>query len=188
MALLSERDRREVQAQLKALTGPVGLVNFTQELACQYCRETEQLLHELKDLSDKISLEVNNFQLHVEASEFPHLAQRYQVRAVPRSIVNETAAIEGALPEISFLEAAVQPARTHDGFGTHLHLNVPPATPTADQDHRAAASCAVGRAEFMEGCTSDRGFILFEAQALLPYPCNSSHLPAGPVCRVIQRR
>jgi predicted DsbA family dithiol-disulfide isomerase len=41
----------------------------------------------------------------VEASEFPHLAQRYQVRAVPRTIVNETAAIEGALPEVAFLEA-----------------------------------------------------------------------------------
>ena len=41
----------------------------------------------------------------VEASEFPHLAHRYQVRAVPRTIVNETAAIEGALPEDDFLEA-----------------------------------------------------------------------------------
>lgn len=41
----------------------------------------------------------------VEATEFPHLAQRYQVRAVPRTIVNETEAIEGALPETQFLEA-----------------------------------------------------------------------------------
>ncbi len=63
MALLNERDRREIQAQLAALTGPVKLVNFTQELACQFCRETEQLLREVKDLSDRISLEVYNFQL-----------------------------------------------------------------------------------------------------------------------------
>jgi predicted DsbA family dithiol-disulfide isomerase len=41
----------------------------------------------------------------VEVTEFPHLAQRYQVRAVPRTIVNETGVIEGALPETRFLEA-----------------------------------------------------------------------------------
>jgi predicted DsbA family dithiol-disulfide isomerase len=43
----------------------------------------------------------------VEVTEFPHLAQRYQVRAVPRTIVNETAAIEGALPEAQFVEAVI---------------------------------------------------------------------------------
>ena len=66
MPLLSERDQREVQARLQALTGPVTLVKFTQELACRYCRETEQLLRELKDLSDNISLEGYNFQLDEE--------------------------------------------------------------------------------------------------------------------------
>ena len=43
----------------------------------------------------------------VEVTEFPHLAQRYQVRAVPRTIVNETAVIEGALPETQFVEAVI---------------------------------------------------------------------------------
>jgi predicted DsbA family dithiol-disulfide isomerase len=43
----------------------------------------------------------------VEASEFPHLAQRYQVRAVPRIIVNETGVIEGAVPEEMFLDAVL---------------------------------------------------------------------------------
>jgi predicted DsbA family dithiol-disulfide isomerase len=47
----------------------------------------------------------------VEATEFPHLAQRYQVRAVPRTIVNETGVIEGALPEGRFLEAVLTAAR-----------------------------------------------------------------------------
>ena len=63
MALLSDRDERDVRAQLAGLGGPVTLVNFTQELACQYCRETEQLLKEVSALSDKIRLEVYNFQL-----------------------------------------------------------------------------------------------------------------------------
>jgi len=47
----------------------------------------------------------------VEATEFPHLAQRYQVRTVPRTIVNETGAVEGGLPEPQFLEAVLAAAR-----------------------------------------------------------------------------
>jgi len=81
VALLNEGDRREVQAQLKVLTGPVKLVNFTQELACQYCRETEQLLREVKDLSDKISLEVYNFQLDKEK------VAEYRVDKIPATVV-----------------------------------------------------------------------------------------------------
>ena len=47
----------------------------------------------------------------VEVTEFPHLAQRYQVRTVPRTVVNETASIEGALPESEFVRAVVAAAR-----------------------------------------------------------------------------
>jgi len=81
MALLNEQDRREIQAQLKVLTGPVKLVNFTQELACQYCRETELLLREVQDLSDKISLQVYNFQLDKEK------VAQYRVDKIPATVV-----------------------------------------------------------------------------------------------------
>jgi glutaredoxin-like protein len=81
MPIINERDRREVQAQLKVLRGPVKLVNFTQELACQYCRETEQLLGEVKELSDKISLEVYNFQLDTEK------VAQYRVDKIPATVV-----------------------------------------------------------------------------------------------------
>ena len=47
----------------------------------------------------------------VEVTEFPHLAQRYQVRTVPRTVVNVTASIEGALPESEFVRAVVAAAR-----------------------------------------------------------------------------
>jgi predicted DsbA family dithiol-disulfide isomerase len=47
----------------------------------------------------------------VEVTEFPHLAQRYSVRAVPRTVVNETVSIEGALPEAEFVKAVVAAAR-----------------------------------------------------------------------------
>ena len=35
----------------------------------------------------------------VEASEFPHLANKYQVYGVPRTVINEDIHLEGAYPE-----------------------------------------------------------------------------------------
>ncbi len=35
----------------------------------------------------------------VEVIEFPHLATKYQVMGVPRTVMNETVHIEGAVPE-----------------------------------------------------------------------------------------
>ena len=81
MALLSDRDARDVRTQFATLSGPVTLVNFTQELACQYCRETEQLLKEVASLSDRITLEVYNFQL-----DKAPVAQ-YRVDKIPATVV-----------------------------------------------------------------------------------------------------
>jgi len=81
VALLSDRDERDVRAQLASLGGPVTLVNFTQELACQYCRETEQLLKEVAALSGKIRLEIYNFQL-----DKAQVAQ-YRVDKIPATVV-----------------------------------------------------------------------------------------------------
>jgi len=35
----------------------------------------------------------------VEAVEFPHLSNKYQVQGVPRTVVNEVGFLEGAAPE-----------------------------------------------------------------------------------------
>lgn len=39
----------------------------------------------------------------VEASEFPHLVQKYHVMGVPKTVVNERLQFEGAVPENRFL-------------------------------------------------------------------------------------
>jgi hypothetical protein len=44
----------------------------------------------------------------VEANEFPDLAQRYMVMAVPKIVVNDRVSFEGALPEAQFVEAVFQ--------------------------------------------------------------------------------
>ena len=41
----------------------------------------------------------------VEVSEFPHLAQRYQIYAVPKTVVNDAVEFEGARPEAEFVRA-----------------------------------------------------------------------------------
>jgi len=44
----------------------------------------------------------------VESSEFPHLVHRYNVFAVPKTVVNEGVSFEGALPEPLFLEQVMK--------------------------------------------------------------------------------
>jgi hypothetical protein len=54
----------------------------------------------------------------IEASEFPELASRYRVYAVPRTVINQSESVEGSLPEAFFLEAvlkAVTPAADQGG-------------------------------------------------------------------------
>ena len=208
MPFITGEDAKQVSEILKNLPKTVKLVYFTQELECQYCRETHQLMTQLKELSDsKIELEVYNFindkeqvekynidkipaiaitaddvdygiryygipsgyefssilediqevangepsvsddtknliqkitqPLHlqvfvtptcpycpaavlmahklamlnenitadmVEATEFPHLTVKYNVQGVPRTVIGEDHAIEGALPEPNFVE------------------------------------------------------------------------------------
>jgi predicted DsbA family dithiol-disulfide isomerase len=43
----------------------------------------------------------------VEATEFPDLARRYQVSGVPKTVVNDTVEILGALPEDMYVEQAI---------------------------------------------------------------------------------
>ena len=50
----------------------------------------------------------------VAANEFPDLAQRYGVMAVPKTVVNDRVSFEGALPEAQFVE---QVLRAVDGNG-----------------------------------------------------------------------
>ena len=47
----------------------------------------------------------------IESTEFPNLAQRYRVYAVPKTVINEGASIEGALPEEFFLDGILKAAQ-----------------------------------------------------------------------------
>lgn len=67
-----------------------------------------RLAHQFAMESDFISADC------VEATEFPELAGKYRVYAVPRTVINESAFIEGSMPEDFFLDSilkAVEPAK-----------------------------------------------------------------------------
>ncbi len=205
---LDEKIRADLAAQLSVLTKKVRIVFFTQEIECQYCKETRAILSELSEVSDKLLLDVKNYVIDkdeaskygidkipatvlldengkdygirfygipsgyefaslledikmlgtgetglpqdlvdsikqiendvhmqvfvtptcpycpqavvtahkfsylndkikgdmVEATEFPHLSNKYNVRGVPRTVINENTFIEGAAPEQMVLD------------------------------------------------------------------------------------
>jgi predicted DsbA family dithiol-disulfide isomerase len=57
-----------------------------------------QLAHQFAMESDKVTADM------VEAMEFPHLAQRYAVMGVPKTMANGKTLAEGALPEEYLLD------------------------------------------------------------------------------------
>ena len=58
MPLLDAEVKEEVARRLGTLTGPVRLVMFTQEIECEYCSETRQLVQEVADLSAHVTATV----------------------------------------------------------------------------------------------------------------------------------
>jgi glutaredoxin-like protein len=213
MTLIGQKDAEFLKEEFsEKLVGPVRLVMFTQELECQYCRETRQMVEEIAALSDEVEAEIYNFvtdaqeaekyeidkipaiavvgekdygvrffgipsgyeftsliedivmvsqgesglseatkeavadlanPVHVqvfvtptcpycpravrlahqmavesdlvradmvEAIEFPHLSNKYNVHGVPRSVFNETVHLEGGVPEPMFLERLLEAA------------------------------------------------------------------------------
>ena len=205
---LKDEDKKFVIEKLSEMSDKVKIVFFTQQLECSFCKETHQLLEELTGLSDKLSLEIYNFQIDkkivekygvnkipavvllrkdgtdtgikfygipsgyefsslledivdisnrkhgfsdnilreleaidkpvhiqvfvtptcpycpsavrtahrlalanknitadmIEATEFPYLSQKYSIRGVPKSVINENWSLEGAVPEQMFVE------------------------------------------------------------------------------------
>ena len=44
----------------------------------------------------------------IESTEFPDLAGKYRVYAVPKTVINQSASIEGALPENFYLDGILK--------------------------------------------------------------------------------
>ncbi len=68
---------------------------------CPYCPRAVRLTHQFAMKSDLIRADM------IESTEFPQLANRYEVMAVPKVVINDTIFSEGALPEPHFLGHAM---------------------------------------------------------------------------------
>jgi glutaredoxin-like protein len=82
----------ETRAYLAAVDKPLHLQVFVTP-TCPYCPPAVHLAHQLAFESAWVRADM------VEAIEFPHLSMKYHVQGVPRTVINETAHLEGAAPE-----------------------------------------------------------------------------------------
>jgi alkyl hydroperoxide reductase subunit AhpF len=79
---MTAADQAAVRKEFEKIAGPVKLVVFSQELvAGDLCRQNEQLVREVAELSDKISVEVLNPVIDRERAE------AYGVDQVPAIVV-----------------------------------------------------------------------------------------------------
>lgn len=81
-----------VEAMVKRLMEPTHL-EIMVTLTCPYCPRMVHLAHQIAFVNEQVRADM------VDASEFPALVERYHVQGVPRTVINERPAFEGALPE-----------------------------------------------------------------------------------------
>ena len=82
---------------IRELESPLHMQVFVTP-TCPYCPPAVRLAHMMAMESDMVVGDM------VEATEFPHLSQKYQVMGVPRTVINEATFIEGSVPEAMLLD------------------------------------------------------------------------------------
>ncbi len=71
MPLLNDQIKNDVREMLADVKSPVKLTVFTQSFECEYCKETRELVEEVAELSDQLSVEVYDFEKDAgKAGEF----------------------------------------------------------------------------------------------------------------------
>ena len=85
MPMLDDRVQKQVRAALQEMQRPVRALVFTQgeggALECEYCSDTRELMQEIASLSDKVAVEVKDFQGDAE------LARDHGVDKIPAIVL-----------------------------------------------------------------------------------------------------
>jgi len=95
-SMLSEESLKRVAA----VTVPTTMHVFTTP-TCPHCPRAVAVAHEMAFANPNITA------FAVEATEFPDLARKYSVTGVPKTVVNDSVEILGALPPDAFVEQAL---------------------------------------------------------------------------------
>jgi len=93
---------QETKDELAGLESPLHFQVFVTP-TCPYCPPAVRLAHKMALESELVTGDM------VEAIEFPHVSNKYQVMGVPRTVINEDFFLEGAAPE-AMLMAKVREA------------------------------------------------------------------------------
>jgi len=96
---LSEQSR----SKLSLIHQPIHIQVFVTP-TCPYCPKAVRLAHQYAMESPFIRADM------VEALEFPELADRYGVYGVPKTVINDSEEIEGAVPESALLRHVLMAA------------------------------------------------------------------------------
>lgn len=157
MAFLTEKDQQFVINLFENMQDKVQLIMFTQELECQYCRETRQILEEVASLSEKIDLTVYNFQ------DDKDIAEKYNIDKIPATIIEGEKdygiryyGIPSGYEFSSLLEDIVDVSKNESGFSAetkemlskidkplHLQVFVTPTCPYCPKAVRMAHKAAI---------------------------------------------
>jgi glutaredoxin-like protein len=81
MAVIQDADKVKIKERLAPLDQPVKLINFTQELECETCRDTRMVMEELAGLSDKLSVQVYNFAIDRDK------AKEHRIDKIPGTLI-----------------------------------------------------------------------------------------------------
>jgi glutaredoxin-like protein len=80
--LVPEEHKEHIKTELmEKMENPVKIIMFTQEVECQFCAQTRQLINELAALNDKIKVEIYDFLANADK------AKLFGVDKVPALIV-----------------------------------------------------------------------------------------------------
>jgi len=91
--------------KLKVIDKPVHIKVFVTP-TCPYCPRAVRLAHQFALENPHIRGDM------IESIEFPQLAIKYEVMAVPKVVINDTIMFEGALPEAQFLDRVMSAVST----------------------------------------------------------------------------
>lgn len=87
----------EAVEKMKSLKSKVHIQVFVTP-TCPYCPRAVRTAHQLS-IANPSMVDADM----IESTEFPELAEKYSVMAVPKIVINEDVEFEGALPEYMFL-------------------------------------------------------------------------------------
>ena len=81
MAIINDSTKETVKKKLEeGLEGKITLVMFTQEIECQFCSESRELVNEVAQLSPKIEAKIYDFMKDEKE------AKKYGVKKIPAII------------------------------------------------------------------------------------------------------